>query len=316
MYYIIVNPASRSGRGKKYWNRLEPYLKSTAVPYTVFFSSYSGQIREIMYTLTKDLTDASSPIHVIILGGDGSINEALQGVKSFDKLLLSYIPTGSSNDFARDLGISKDPVVAMKRLLEQPTRRQLDIGCVEYRDCRFENAAMQKRYFAVSCGLGYDAAVCAEVMQSKMKDLFNRFKLGKLTYLFIALKQLYNTKAVSGELSLEGCDTTVINRLLFLCGMIHRFEGGGFMFAPDADDHDGILDLCSVSNVSKLKVLRVLPTAFKGKHFRFPEVSDYHVSSYTLTMNSPMWLHTDGEILAMTDSVKVTCLKEVLHIMY
>ena len=94
--------------------------------------------------------------------------------------------------------------------------------------------------------------------------------------------------------------------------MHHRFEGGGFMFAPVANDSDGILDICCASNATKLKVLRILPTAFKGNHLRFPEVSTYHVPFYEIQTAKPMWLHTDGESLAMTDSIRVSCENKIL----
>ena len=50
---------------------------------------------------------------MVILGGDGTVNEAVQGIEDFDKAVISYIPTGSSNDLARDMGISKNPEEAM-----------------------------------------------------------------------------------------------------------------------------------------------------------------------------------------------------------
>lgn len=316
MYHVIVNPASRSGRGQQYWNRLEPYLIEHSVPYTAHLSTHSGHIAEIMRNITKDLSEDDMPLSVIVLGGDGTVNEALQGISRFDKIQLSYIPTGSSNDFARDLGISKDPIEALEHILNTPTAHRMDIGCVEYLDCRLPDSPTGKHYFAVSCGIGYDAAICEEAMHSKVKQFLNRCGLGKLTYLLIALKQLICTKSISAKLTIGDSKPISVRNLLFLSGMNHRYEGGGFMFGPGANDHDGILDLCCVSDVAKLKVLRVLPTAYKGKHFRFPEVQDYHTTTYSLKTSSPMWLHTDGEVPALTDSITVTCLKEVLQIVY
>ncbi len=57
--------------------------------------------------------DTPENLLLIILGGDGTMNEVIQGINCFDKITLSYIPTGSSNDLARDLGISNNPVTAM-----------------------------------------------------------------------------------------------------------------------------------------------------------------------------------------------------------
>ncbi len=316
MYQIIINPASRSGRGQEYWNRLKPYLEEQQIPFKAHISDHIGHIAQIMHELTKDLTDDSAKLPVIVLGGDGTVNEALQGITRFDKVTLSYIPTGSSNDFARDLGISRDPIEALTHILQTPVKRHMDIGCVEYKDCRKPDPQIEKRYFAVSCGLGYDAAICYEAMYSKIKQVLNRCGLGKLTYLMIALKQLACAKPITAKFTLGSGEPIKLHKLLFLSGMNHQYEGGGFMFAPGADDQDGLLDLCCVSNVSKLKVLCVLPTAYKGKHFRYKGVDAYHTTEYTLKTSAPMWLHTDGEVPALTDEIHVTALHEVLEIVY
>lgn len=316
MYHIIINPASRSGRGQEYWDLTEPWLKEHDIPYTAYRSTHSGHIAEIAGDITKDLNDSSDVVSIIVLGGDGTVNEALQGITRFDKVRLGYIPTGSSNDFARDLGISKNPVEALEHMINTPRTQRMDIGCVEYRDCRLDDPEVKKHYFAVSCGLGYDAAICEEAIHSKIKLILNRLGLGKLTYLIIALKQLACAKPISASLTLNGRNTLHLHNLLFLAGMNHQFEGGGFMFAPGADDHDGILDLCCVANVSKLKVLCVLPTAYKGKHFRFKGVDSFHTDAYTLKVSSPMWLHTDGEVPAFTDEISVSCMHKVLQFFY
>lgn len=316
MYHIIVNPASRSGRGSEYWEIAKSYLKKQQIPYTAYLSAHAGHIAEIARNITRNLDDNSEPLSLIVLGGDGTVNEALQGISRFDKVRLGYIPTGSSNDFARDLGISKNPAHALSHMLNTPQTRYMDIGCVEYKDCRHDAPALQKHYFAVSCGLGYDAAICEEAVHSIIKRIMNHLGLGKLTYVIIALKQLACAKPISAELTLNGKKPIRLHNLLFLTGMNHQYEGGGFMFAPGANDHDGLLDLCCVSNVSKPKVLGVLPTAYKGKHFRFKGVDAFHTDSYALKVSSPLWLHTDGEVPAFTDEISVSCMHKALQIFY
>lgn len=313
MYHFIVNPASRSGQGAKYWSKIKNYLDEHEIAYKAHISTHSGHVAKLMKELTKDLTDHSDNLFIIVLGGDGTVNEALQGVTRFDKLTLGYIPTGSSNDLARDLGISKDPIEALKRLLNNPDSCSMDIGTVTYRDIS-DSTTWLTRHFTVSCSIGYDAAICDEVMHSRLKIILNRIGLGKLVYLLIALKQLIFAKSIDANLILEDDEQTIpIRKLLFLAGMNHRYEGGGFMFAPAADYQDGVLDICCASNATKLKVLRVLPTAYKGNHLRFPELSDYHITSYSVKTEAPMWLHVDGEPLIQTNEIHVSCQKQILH---
>ncbi len=305
MYHVIVNPASRSGKGLKIWQeQIEPTLKRENLPYDVHFSKEKGDVTRIAAELCHQDGQA---ISLIVLGGDGTMNEAVQELPPDGSVTLGYIPTGSSNDLARDLGIPRDPAKALNVILHSGKPRPMDLGLLS---C----AEGGERRFCVSCGLGYDAAVCEEVQRSRMKAVFNRIGLGKLSYLGIALKQLFSTKAISGRLSLDEGMSVDIGTMLFVAGMIHRFEGGGFMFCPKADDSDGLLDLCAVGDLPKLLVLFALPTAFRGKHYRFQGITAYRARQFTLEADAPLWVHTDGEVSCRSQKIAVSCLRHAVQI--
>lgn len=311
MYHVVVNPASRSGKGLRIWQeQVEPLLKKENIPYAVHFSKEAGGV-------TKTVTELFSESHslskdeqfsLIILGGDGTMNEAVQAIPAGAGVTLGYIPTGSSNDLARDLGLPRKPIDALNLILHTGSARPMDLGLLTYPDG-------ESRRFCVSCGLGYDAAVCEEVQRSRIKVVMNKLGLGKLTYLGIALKQLFATKAISGRLTLDGGDPIDIGRMLFVAGMNHRFEGGGFMFSPDADDSDGILDLCAAGDLPKLLILLALPTAFKGKHYRFKGITAYKAKQFTLEAEAPLWAHTDGEVGRKVQRITVSCEHHAIRIM-
>ncbi len=323
MYHIIVNPASKSGRGAKIWASLEPVLKEKGVAFTVHHSAKAGHIIQIIRDLSDYAFSADEPniLKLIILGGDGTFNEALQGITDFEHTYLGYIPTGSSNDMARDLYDVKDAVSILNRILscEVPVRMDLGHLTINRIDDELPSTQTEKanpeRYFGVSCGIGFDAAVCEEVAASKLKKVMNKLGLGKLTYLGIALKQLFAAKQVACEITFDDEKTITLPRFLFVAGMVHQYEGGGFMFCPNADYHDGIMDICLVGNLPKLLILMALPTAFKGKHYWFKGVDRYSARKMTVRTASPLWLHTDGEVFAKTDSITVTCEKEKLQIL-
>lgn len=306
MYHIIVNPASRSGKGLKIWKEhVEPALNRSGVSYRCYFSERAGDIARI----AGDILAAAEtfPLSLIILGGDGTMNEALQGIPDPSQVILGYIPTGSSNDFARDLHIPRNPAAALDVILRTGKPVPMDLGCVTYEDG-------ETRRFCVSCGIGYDAAVCEEALHSKMKHTLNRLGLGKLTYLGIALKQLFASKAVSGRLIPDGGAPIDIGTMLFTSCMIHRFEGGGFMFAPDADPTDGVLNLCAVGDLPKGLILFALPTAFQGKHYLFKGITPYRASSLYLEASSPLWVHTDGEVTRKAARIHVSCGRQSIRI--
>lgn len=304
MYYIIINPASRSGRGRQIWNReIEPAFQARGISYKSYFSEKPGDTVVLARMISSTVT---GPLTLIVVGGDGTVNEALQGLEDPSCVTLGYIPTGSSNDLARDLKIPRDPALALDLILQSGAPRTMDLGTVTYEDG-------ETRRFAVSCGIGFDAAVCEEALHSRIKRTMNRIGLGKLTYLGIALRQLFAAKAISGKLSLDGGKPVDIGNMLFTACMLHRFEGGGFMFAPDADDCDGFLNLCAVGDLSKLLILFALPTAFKGKHYRFKGITPYRAQSLTIETSQPLWVHTDGEVSRKSSKISVTCEKNAIR---
>lgn len=367
MYYIIINPASKSGRGKKIWAGLEPILRQRHIAYKAILSRGKGHVTRITAKLTAPdrLSEASSPLRLIILGGDGTVNEALQGISDFSKVWLGYIPTGSSNDLARDLALPKEPVLILNKILEGKHIRTLDLGVLIYGDhplpagasascmdpqpgrenpsspaCapgagkpaailhpdtpahgnRQGSAGHERpagaRYFAVSSGIGFDAAVCREALTSRFKHTLNKIGLGKLTYLSIALKQLIAARSVSCDIRMDNTEGSIhLDRFLFAAFMLHKYEGGGFQFCPMADAADGKLDLCVVGKIPKPVILFALPTAFYGKHYIFPAIRHYAASEITLRASAPLWVHTDGEVDRMSDCITVRCVKQQLRLM-
>lgn len=308
MYHIIINPRSRSGRGLKIWKEaVEPKLHEYHISYRNYFSEKPGDVARLAGEITSAAGDGS--LTLIILGGDGTVNEALSGIKDTSRATLGYIPTGSSNDLARDLSIPKDPLEALEVILHKGRSHTMDLGVVTYADG-------ETRPFIVSCGIGFDAAVCEEALHSKLKSIFNRLGLGKLTYLGIALKQLFSAKAISGRLTLDDNKPVNMNTLLFVACMLHRFEGGGFMFCPDADASDGILDLCAVGDLPRLLILFALPTAFKGKHYRFNGITPYRAKTLTIETSAPLWVHTDGEVTRKAGRISVTCRHGAVKMIY
>ena len=278
MVNMVINPASKSGHGLEMWKELEDWLLKHSIEYEAFLSKGPGDVTRIVHELCENgLSKASSMLRIIILGGDGTFNEALQGITDFDCVEIGYIPTGSSNDLARDLGIKGDPSFLLSRILVCDKPHLMDLGRLTYHDSASERSRLHEekdsdtRYFAVSCGIGYDAAICEEALASHFKNTLNRLGLGKLTYLTIALKQLILTKRGNCTITLDGKEPFELKSFLFIATMIHRFEGGGFMFCPDADAQDGRFNLCAVGPIAKLRILFALPSALKGQHYRYPD---------------------------------------------
>ena len=110
MLHFIVNPCARSGLGKIVWEKIEQKLADEQVAYQMYFTQYKCHATKIAQEITSDGHQHT----LVVLGGDGSINEVINGICYLDKTTLGYIPLGSGNDFARGLQIPSDPEKALE----------------------------------------------------------------------------------------------------------------------------------------------------------------------------------------------------------
>ena len=182
----------------------------------------------------------------------------------------------------------------------------MNVGVLDY-----EN---KHRRFAVSTGIGFDAAVCHQVMVTPLKAFLNRLKLGKLTYLGVALHKLLTSKPVTMTVTTETGETKTYHKVYFTAVMNLKYEGGGFNFCPAASGTDDRLDIITVSELTRLKVLCLLPTAFKGWHTRFRGITLDTCTEVTITSDRALPVHTDGEPVFLQSDIHVRLEKEKLRI--
>lgn len=322
MYYCVVNPSARSGKGKDIWNRLESKFKEKNLEYKAAITNGPGHATRLVKKLTTEITDEKKlPLKLIVMGGDGTLNEAINGITDFDKVYLGYIPIGSSNDFARDLSYPKNIDDLIDTILEGKEVRRLDIGKLSYNSMTdplsrlHEDKVSNTRLFDVSCGIGFDAGVCEQALSSGTKNFFNKIGLGKLTYGTIALGQLLGAEKIPCDIIFEDGTTKHFEHFILITAMIHHFEGGGFKFAPKADLTDGLFDICAAGDIHKFKMLPALPFAYFGKHYWFRGINHYLVPKLTIRTKKPMWVHTDGEVSVKSDNITLECLKQRLIMM-
>lgn len=317
MYHILINPASKSGRGIQLWKKLEPVFSEKEIDYKLIFSEYPGHIIKIVNKLTDPL-EGHGHINLIVVGGDGTMNEVIQGIIDFNCISIGYIPTGSSNDFARALKYPKDPYRQLDDILFGGRERKVDIGQLTYLDVTDDdgNPVTITRRFDVSCGIGFDAAVCEEAMHTGgFKGVLNTLHLGKLTYLAIAVKQMFTDTGVAVSYTLDNQPPINYNHFLFIAIMQNKFEGGGFMFCPKADPTDGVLDLCVVHTISKPTILRAIPLAFKGLHTHIRGINIQQAKKVRIRTTDPLWVHTDGEVHRKSKDFLVETLPDKLHLL-
>lgn len=324
MLYIIVNPASKSGLGRKRFELLKNEFNKNHIVYEVFFTEKkfgAGKcVKTILERIDRDKT--KNPV-IAVLGGDGTVNETVNALYPRTDVAIAYLPTGSSNDLARALEVSPDPVEFVKQYRiwmnkNKNTNKVIDTDkdMILNQDLGLltdeTSPAKKKRAFAVSCGIGLDAAVCKETNNSVIKDILNRFHLGKLSYVAIAVKQILSAKQTSCDISLADQSSHHFEKVLFIVTMIQPYEGGGIKMAPMADGNDGLFDVMVVSNLHPLRAFYLLPIAFFGKHVNSRCVHFFKTESLTIHTKDAMTVHVDGEYAGELNQIQLNCKKNML----
>ena len=295
--FFIVNPVSGSRKGKLLWNKIENYLSENNIDCEIFITKNKYDATKYAYDITS--VNRTEQIVLIVFGGDGTLNEVINGICNFDNLLFGYIPSGSGNDFARGMKIKFNPDSSMDTIINPILFKDIDYGVINFNDT--------SRRYLVSSGIGYDALVCEKVNTSKIKLSLNKIKLGQLTYLIIGIIQMLLYRPVSADITLSSGQKLHLDKLLFVSSHILPYEGGGFKFCPDANGSDGFIDICMAGNLSKLKMLFLTPLAKFGKHVNFKGVNLYRCEMAKISCHRKLPVHTDGETYKHTNDVTFAC---------
>ena len=211
---------------------------------------------------------------VAAAGGDGTINEVVNGLDGFD-VPLGIIPLGTANDYARQVGIPADADHAMDVILQRKPRR-------------FDTATLNgRRFLNVSTG-GIGAEATAETPASAKESL------GSMAYAITGLRKFaeFNpnwARFTGNDFSYEG------EFLMFAVGLT-KSTGGGTMVTPMAEADDGKFDLCIVEGMSRGEFARTVLKVKRGEHVGHPGVHYVQLKKVTIEGRDPIAVNVDGEM--------------------
>ncbi|MGN6797744.1 MAG: diacylglycerol/lipid kinase family protein [Gaiellaceae bacterium] len=251
---FLVNPASGNGATGKRWPELARRASALGLQGDTLLSEHPGHLIE----LARDAVDNGAEL-VVAVGGDGTLNEVVNGVAGRD-VDLATIPLGTGMDFGRTYNVPTRFDDAVRVTLEGDVRT-IDAGRVTYRTWAGDTA---ERLFANVSSVGMSGAV-AQRANGMSKALG-----GKVTF-FYALTRVF--------LEWQNTDVTVRLDDAERRGSMHDvivangvWHGGGMKLAPDAAPDDGQFDVVLIGDVSKLDFLTTAPKIYKGKHVHHPKV--------------------------------------------
>lgn len=302
MYYFIINPCAKSGNGYRVWKRVERLLAHEGVQYAAFLTERPGHASEYARQLTQGCKD---PRVIVVIGGDGTVNEVVDGLNFGGTVTLGYIPAGTGNDLAKSLRLPRSPKKGLRKILHPKYHKLIDYGVVTYGD-----EVVRHRRFMVSAGIGLDAAVCHNLLYSKVRDIFNCLHMPSMCYISCGVKQLLLSSPTKGYIILDGSKKVEFNYIYFIASHIHATEGGGFRFAPKADCSDGKMEICIASHPAKLQMVPVFLGALLSKTARKRGIRTYQCREVVIHTDRPMAVHVDGESCQYQSDIEIRCIEK------
>jgi len=264
---IIVNPAAGRGRALRVWRRLEDRCPFA---YEVHFTARPGEATEVARQAAGE-----SFQRVISIGGDGTIHEIANGLAGTG-VALGIIPGGNGNDFARTLGLPRNPEEAL-RCVAGGQVKAVDLGNVN------------GRFFVNVAGLGFDCEVLEEV--SRRKGSF----AGSLVYLYAVFTTL--TSYTNADVLLDIDGTTRSRRVLLLAVANGQYYGGGMRVAPHARVDDGAFDICVAGDLTRPEVVVNVPRMYLGTHLSHPKVEYFRGARVRVESERELMIQCDGELV-------------------
>ncbi len=288
-YFIIVNPTSGRGLGKRSIPQIESSLRTSGLDFILTQTERVWHAAELAENAAREGYDV-----IVCASGDGTINEAINGImkarkEGYTQSAFSVISIGTGNDFAGGTGIPTNLKDSLKALAANK-RKKIDIGLVTGGD--YPNG----RYFGNGIGIGFDAAVGNEAIKV-------RWTRGLMAYLIGVIKTVflyYNPAQV--EIILD--DKETIKQISLMISIMNgRRMGGGFIMAPESQTDDGFFDLCIAETASKGRILQMIPHFIRGTQASLPEIQMKRARKVSVTsLDRTFPAHADGEFICLNGS--------------
>ena len=291
-WLMIVNPNAGVKKGSKDWPKILEILNREGVAFDFRLTESRGHA---IHIASEGV--ANGYRNLCVVGGDGTLNEVLNGIMNCSginpaDITLGMIPVGTGNDWCRMFSIPFDYLKAI-HILERKKTFMQDAGKVTY----YHEEEKRVRYFMNVAGMGYDALVAKKTNILKEKGLG-----GPLTYMYFVFASLFQFKFMDVVIDVDGANA-FRGELFSMNVGICKFNGGGMMQVPFAIPDDGLLDVTLIKKTSKWMVVRYARKLFDGSLVNLPMVETYKGENIRIRSTGKIYLETDGESLGHTPFV-------------
>lgn len=257
-YYLILNPTAKSGKGKKKWEEIENLLKQNHIDYEIAVSQFSGHSIQLAHEAC--LKQAYKAI--VAVGGDGTINEVLNGICSARDKVQKLTPmgilyTGTSPDICKYHQIPLEMHQAVQTLIHG-TPTIIDVGEIEH----IWKDEMTTRFFLCSVNLGIGARV-ADGSNSGLRRYLGDF-LGTLVSI---VKSVWEFYPQDFNCTIDGKEMIFKKTINMTIGK-NPYVASGFKVGVDIGHSDGKSYLFSINNFNFVELMRNLPKVYDGSFYK------------------------------------------------
>ncbi len=286
---LVVNPAAGRNTARSLDRVTSLLQKNTSL--STFITEKQGDALEFSKGLKK--TD-----RLIVAGGDGTINEVINGLLSSDdpetrQVPLSIIPMGTANVLAMELGIPDDIEGAVHRILSGSVKK-ISLGRIN------------GRYFSLMAGIGFDAETVRGVKHGVIKKIS-----GKLAHVVSGIKVLMHhrptlIRVMTPEKEIKGYTVIICNAKCY---------GGPFYITPEASITDDHLDICVFQGRTRADLLRFIIGVLRQKHLDFKDVEYLNATEMEIRSDSTVHVQIDGEYFG-TLPVKIELVRDAINVVW
>ena len=265
--YVIYNPMAGNGKAEEDAKLLQMILDGDL--------EYYDMTRITNYAAF--LSGMEKEDYLVIVGGDGTLNRFVNDTRGMEiTQQIMYLPSGSGNDFARELGTKGDPVVITQYLKSLPS--------VEVKGKRYR--------FINGVGFGIDGYCC------QIGDELRKIPGKKINYTGIAIKGLlFHFAPRNAKITVDGKQYRY-KKVWLAPTMYGRYYGGGMIPTPQQERSSGKLSVMLFYGAGRLRTLCIFPGIFKGKHVKHTKMVAVHTGhEITVEFDRPTPLQIDGETI-------------------
>ena len=292
-HLFIINPAAGSrNRTDSYSEVIHRLCREQNLDYEVRVSTAPGECKRI----AKEAAETGREYRIYACGGDGTLNEVVQGVAGHDNVAVTVFSGGSGNDFAK-LFDEPEAFFSLDRLLDA-------------QEATFDLIKCNDDFSLNICSVGLDARIGIDVSHYKRLPLLHGFSA------YAASTVVNVIRGISEHYVVEVDGQVIDDEMTMICVCNGRYYGGGFNPVPEADPADGKLDVLLVNKVSRLQVAGVVGKYKAGCYKELPHLVRYFKTDrVTIRCDKPTPINLDGE-LRTAQVVEMSVAKEKLRFFY